>query len=167
MDRAALVAHALEAYEELMAVLMSEHRPDFLEIGITMPQAKVLYLLEATGELHLSNLVTTLGVSLSTVSGIVERLVEQGLVVRRDDPADRRQVMVAPTPTGSSLVERFRELNRGQLQVLLEQLVDDELQTVDRAMDLLVHAVGRRAATGAVTGVPDPSISNTDQRGPR
>jgi DNA-binding MarR family transcriptional regulator len=154
VDRSALVAHALDTYEALMAVLTSEHRPDFLEIGITMPQAKILYLLAATGELHLSELVTTLGVSLSTVSGIVDRLVEQGLVARRDDPADRRQVMVAPTATGSSLVERFRELNRGQLQRLLELLADDELRTVDLAMAALVGAVARRAAPSSATSAP-------------
>lgn len=166
VDRDALAAHALDAYEALMAVLMPEHRPDFLEIGITMPQAKILYLLAATGELHLSELVATLGVSLSTVSGIVDRLVEHGFIVRRDDPTDRRQVMVAPTPTGSNLVERFRELNRKQLQALLDLLPDDELGTVARAIDSLVAAVARRAAAAAAPG-PIPSPSTTDQRGIR
>ena len=56
--------------------------PEFLEIDITMPQAKVLYLLTA-GDLHMSELVARLGVTLPTVSGIVDRLVEHGLVGRR------------------------------------------------------------------------------------
>ncbi len=167
VDRNALVAHTLDAYERLMAVLMSDHRPDFLEIGITMPQAKILYLLAATGELHLSNLVATLGVSLSTVSGIVDRLVEQRLVVRRDDPADRRQVLVALTPSGTVLVERFRELNRTQLQALLDLLLDDELGTVARAIDSLVGAASRQVTATPPAGALDASVQTSTQRSVR
>ena len=43
----------------------------------------------------MSDLVARLGVSLSTVSGLVDRVVDHGLATRREDPADRRQVVVA------------------------------------------------------------------------
>ena len=76
-----------------------------------MPQAKLLYLLGASGELHMSDLVQRLGVSLSTVSGLVDRVVDHGLATRREDPADRRQVVVGLTPAGAAFIDRFRELN--------------------------------------------------------
>ena len=76
-----------------------------------MPQAKLLYLLGVSGEMHMSDLVARLGVSLSTVSGLVDRIVDQGLATRRDDPADRRQVVVALTEQGTAFIDRFRELN--------------------------------------------------------
>ena len=40
-----------------MQRLADSHAPEFLEIAITMPQAKLLYLLGAAGELHMSDLV--------------------------------------------------------------------------------------------------------------
>ena len=64
----------------------------FAEVDITMPQAKTLYAVGVSGEIHMSALVTRLGVSLSTVSGLVERLGDAGFATRHDDPADRRQV---------------------------------------------------------------------------
>ena len=79
-----------------MQRLADSHAPEFLEIDVTMPQAKLLYLLGAAGELHMSELVARLGVSLSTVSGLVDRVVDHGLATRREDPADRRQVLVGP-----------------------------------------------------------------------
>ena len=77
-----------------------------------MPQAKTLHLVAAEGRIRMSVLATRLGVTLSTVSGLVERLVEAGCVVRHDDPVDRRQVVVTLTPEGDALIERFRDLNR-------------------------------------------------------
>ena len=56
-----------------MRSLAELHAPEFLEIAVTMPQAKLLYLLGASGEMHMSELVARLGVSLSTVSGLVDR----------------------------------------------------------------------------------------------
>ena len=50
------------------------------------------YLLTA-GDLHMSELVARLGVTLPTVSGIVDRLVEHGLVGRRAVESDRRSFM--------------------------------------------------------------------------
>jgi DNA-binding MarR family transcriptional regulator len=136
-------------YEELMHRMAGSHAPEFLEIAITMPQAKVLYLLGAAGELHMSELVIRLGVSLSTVSGLVDRVVEAGLAVRHEDPADRRQVVVGLTPSGLEFIDRFRELNAREMRGLLELLDDAELSSVRRALVALASAAARRAATPA------------------
>ena len=118
-DRAAAVEAVIAGYEALMRSLAESHAPEFLEIAVTMPQAKLLYLLGASGDLHMSDLVARLGVSLSTVSGLVDRIVDQGLATRREDPADRRQVVVALTDRGAAFIDRFRDLNARQMRELL------------------------------------------------
>ena len=109
-----------------MQRLADSHAPEFLEIDITMPQAKLLYLLGASGDLHMSELVARLGVSLSTVSGLVDRVVDHGLATRREDRADRRQVVVGLTAAGREFIDRFRELNARQMRELLAVLDDAE-----------------------------------------
>ena len=64
------VANRIEAMLQEMARFRT---PEFLDVGITMAQAKVLHVVVASGEIHMSELVHTLGVSLSTVSGLVEK----------------------------------------------------------------------------------------------
>lgn len=137
-DSAAIVA----LYQSLMSGRPTEG-PAFLDVPITMAQAKVLFLVEAVGELHMSDLVARLGVSPSTLSGLVDRLVEHGLVSRRDDPADRRQVVVAMTAQGTSLADQFRQLGVGELQGILAELSDGELEVVRRAFEALDRAVRR------------------------
>ncbi len=146
--------------------LISEwHAAEFLEIDTSMPQAKVLYL-AASGEggLRMSALATRLGVTLSTVSGLVDRLVDAGLAARRDDPVDRRQVIVSVTPAGNDLMERFRELNRRQARELFGSLADDDLDTVERAFELLAGAAGRvhpGPGTAAATSTRTTAIQST------
>jgi DNA-binding MarR family transcriptional regulator len=138
-----------------MQRLGDSHAPDFLEIDVTMPQAKLLYLLGAAGELHMSELVARLGTSPATVSGLVDRLVDHGLVTRRDDAADRRQVVLALTPAGSDFVDRFRELNARQLRELLAVLDVSGLGHVRSALDALNSAAERLAvARGSTTAAP-------------
>ena len=99
----------------------------------------------------MSVLATRLGVTLSTVSGLVERLVEAGCVARHDDPVDRRQVVVTLTPEGDALIERFRDLNRSQMRSLLVLLSDDDLDAVERAVTALTRAAERRSASQPLT----------------
>jgi DNA-binding MarR family transcriptional regulator len=154
--RAAAVDDAIAGYEALMQRLADNHAPEFLEIAITMPQAKLLYLLGAAGELHMSELVTRLGVSLSTISGLVDRVVDSGLATRREDPVDRRQALVGLTPAGSQFIDRFRELNARQMRELLERLDDAELAQVRSALAALARAAGATSSTPtAITGVAD------------
>lgn len=140
-SRLAMVDRIVAGHEDLMHRLAGTHAPEFLEIGVTMPQAKVLYLVIASGEIRMSELSARLGVSLSTVSGLVERLVEHGLATRHDDPADRRQVVVSATTAGHHLIERFRELNAAQLRAMLDSLGDDDLVVVERGIALLASAL--------------------------
>lgn len=147
-----------------MRRMAGTHAPEFLEIAVTMPQAKLLYLLGAAGELHMSELVARLGVSLSTVSGLVERIVEAGLAARRDDPADRRQVVVGLTPAGTAFIDRFRDLNAREMRELLALLDDAELSLVRDGLAALARAAERMAlrnphaaSRGAAADRKDPA----------
>lgn len=154
--RADIVAEVIAGLDALMQRLADTHTPEFLEITVTMPQAKLLYLLGALGDLHMSDLVAKLHVSLSTVSGLVDRVVDQGLVTRHEDPVDRRQVVVGLTPAGAGFIDHFRELNARQMRELLELLGDEDLDHVRHALGALTHAADRLAARSAA-GEPTTS----------
>ena len=141
--RTADIDGVVAGFERLMQRLADSHAPEFLEIDVSMPQAKLLYLLGAAGELHMSDLVARLGTSPATVSGLVERLVDHGLATRRDDPADRRQVLVELTQAGLDFLGRFRELNARQLRELVAVLDDDGFGHVQAALDALNVAAER------------------------
>jgi DNA-binding MarR family transcriptional regulator len=157
-DRTMAIDALVAGFERLMQQLADNHAADFLEIAVTMPQAKLLYLLGAAGDLHMSELVTRLGVSLSTVSGLVDRIVDAGLATRREDAVDRRQVVVSLTPAGAAYIHPFREHNARQMRELLGELDDSGLAHVRGALEALTVAAERRVerarAANPVTVAP-------------
>jgi DNA-binding MarR family transcriptional regulator len=111
----------------------------------------------------MSDLVQRLGVSLSTISGLVDKVVDQGLASRREDPVDRRQVVVALTPNGRGFIDRFRELNARQMRELLELLGDADLASVRDALAALAAAAATLATT---SGPASPRPAATARKDP-
>jgi DNA-binding MarR family transcriptional regulator len=158
--REAVIARIVATFDLMMDSVATAHAPEFLEVGVTMSQAKVLYLVQAAPDVRMSDLSARLGVSLSTVSGVVDRLVDQGLLNRRDDPADRRHVILRLTDAGTTQLELFRELNEGQIRSLLSRIDAADLVVIGHALDVLANAAARGAAA------PPASPSRTTQGDP-
>jgi DNA-binding MarR family transcriptional regulator len=150
-ERSALIERIVDTNDQLMGALGRLHAADVLGIGATMAQVKVLYLLGSGDGLGMSHLASALGVTLPTVSGLVDRVVEAGYAGRHDDPADRRQVVVYRTPAGSAIVGRLHDLNRPLLDQLLESLSNEDLAIVARALAILTEAASRLAEASATS----------------
>jgi DNA-binding MarR family transcriptional regulator len=138
-----------------MQRLVVSHAPEFAEVSITMAQAKVLYIVMAAGRIHMSELASRVGIGSSSASELVDRLVEMGLLERNHAADDRRQVVVSATADAVTLLERFRELNQRQLRELLAQLDDEELDVIERSVEVFGRALDRQAATAT-----DPSSTD-------
>src|SRR5260221_2189986 len=97
-----LLADATEISRLLREVQRYVEQPQdaaMRESGLTMPQVSTLGVLFDRGPLSLKDLSRELGLSHSTVSGIVDRLERRGLARRAVDPADRRGRLIRPTDT--------------------------------------------------------------------
>ena len=75
------------------------------EHGLTGPQVTVLKLLEGVGDLSLSELSERIQARNSTVTGIVDRMQRDGLVLRRRSERDRRVIEIVLTPRGVTLAK--------------------------------------------------------------
>lgn len=122
-----------------MARVASGHAPEFATLDVTMAQMKALYLVAAHGSLHISALAELLGVTLSTGSGLVDRLVDQGLLDRRQHEVDRRHVVASLTPAGGALLERMRELSTRRVRSMLGELDDADLAALDRILTSFIR----------------------------
>jgi DNA-binding MarR family transcriptional regulator len=149
------IAATVAAFARLMDRMAAEHQPP-ADVSISMPQLRCLHLIAVAGELRMSKLVAQLGVSISTVSGLVDRLVDHGFVTRRDDPLDRRQVVLSPTPAGAEFIDRMRELSNAQFRGLISHLTSEELRTVHRSIEILSDAADRAVAAAATDPRKDP-----------
>ena len=119
----------------------------------------------------MSETAQRLGITASTASGAVDRLVELGLLERSDDPTNRRQVRVSVTEAGRRTLEQLQDLNTRQLRDLFQRVSDADLRVVERATLILAEAA-RPAAPRP--GPPasrrwrliEESVCSPDQHGP-
>jgi len=156
-DTRPMVARVMAAFEALQQRLMALHAIEFTNLEITMAQAKLLYVVTAAGELTMSETAQRLGITVSTASGAVDRLVDLGLLERADDPANRRQVRVSVTEIGRRSLEQLQELNTRQLRELFQLVSDEELEVVERATLILAKAAS--ATPSMPSDVPEPAPS--------
>ncbi len=103
----------------------------------------VLTLLEDRGALPMSRLAESVDVSLSNLTGIVDRMEQHGLVERVRDDHDRRLVRVRATGPGLKRCEELDGLRREQWRRLLVSLDDKERVVMLRAAKALGRAVAR------------------------
>lgn len=89
----------------------------FEKENLTAPQGAVLGILAKHGKIKISELSEKMYLSNSTVSGILDRLEKQGLVLRERSAEDRRTVYVAVT-------NKFEEVHRGMHEKLEEKIND-------------------------------------------
>jgi DNA-binding MarR family transcriptional regulator len=107
---------------------------------ITLPQYRMLAVLDAEGRQNVRDLAAGLGVERSTATRMCTRLVSAGLIDRAEDASDRRAVVISLTPTGREVVAAVTRARRDNVAALLrslpavrrEQLVDllDEFATL-------------------------------------
>jgi DNA-binding MarR family transcriptional regulator len=106
---------------------------------LTVAQVSALWSLDGAGALTPRELADAERVQPPTMTRIVARLEEQGLVQRTPHPTDGRQVILAPTPYGRELVTRYRRAREEWLATRLSRLTQDERDTLQRAAEILAR----------------------------
>jgi DNA-binding MarR family transcriptional regulator len=116
----------------------------YAEVGrgcdLTVAQAQMLCSLtdRSVGMAELSGL---LGLERSSLTGLVDRAEQRGLVGREADPHDRRAVKVTLTPGGADAVHRFHDQLTSRLELLLDGLPTTERDRFARTLTRLVADV--------------------------
>lgn len=133
------LVHALERTSKRMAS----------SVGVTGPQRLVLRVLGLVPRLSAGELAATLHVHPSTLTGVLERLVAQGLVGRVVDQIDRRRAVLFLTPKGT----RINTVRLGTVETAVTAALAS-VRPGDRAATLRVLQTIAAALNGAETTAP-------------
>src|SRR3954451_11815468 len=104
---------------------------------LTFSQLSALTSLQLAGALTPRELADTERVQPPTMTKIVGKLEERGLVARTPHPTDRRQVILAATEEGRAVYAQFERARNEWLAVQLAQLGPEERDTLSRAAEIL------------------------------
>ena len=145
-----LVDAVLSASRVLVAVAARS----LAEVGeqVTLTQYRSLVVLAARGPQRVAALAEAVAVTSPTASRMCERLVRKGLVTRRIDRRDRRQVRIALSPSGRELVDTVTARRRAEIEQLVAAIPSVSRGEVVDALRHLTETAGEVPEQDWTTG---------------
>ncbi len=142
MDRAKLIEDIIRLQQQIIHTV-GQHAPEaWMDLSLTIGQLKSLLFIDFEGSTNFRKLATALGVTPPSVTGIVDRLVERELVTRKEDPEDRRVLLLKTTEKGKALLAKLRASRISRMSDMLAQLSLEELSALAGGLNALVRGSG-------------------------
>jgi DNA-binding MarR family transcriptional regulator len=133
---------AVVAIVRAYGVVQRLMEPYFDTFGLTPPQFQLLTIVNRLGggDLTQRRLARELYVSFPNVTVMLSRLESAGLIVRRSNPADRREKFVALTPRARSLLQRIWTQHEDQLAFVMQGVAPEDQRLLVRLLDSMIAA---------------------------
>ena len=135
----------VDAILETIVYLSTESRRITKELArradLTGPQLTVLKMLEGVGDLSLSDLSDRIRAQNSTVTGIIDRMEREGLVVRTRSTEDRRVVRIRLTEKGSKIAREIAVEPMEVFHSALENLSPGEMRDLLKILTKIARRV--------------------------
>jgi DNA-binding MarR family transcriptional regulator len=109
------------------------------EKGLSMSQIGALLRIFRGGRSSVSDIGDNLGVTSAAASQMLERLVQQGLILREEDPDDRRVRQIVLTNKGRQILQETIATRQVWLENLANTLSDSEREQITAALNILIE----------------------------
>lgn len=128
---------------------------------LSLTSAAALSSLDRLGAQRITTLAASEGVSQPSMTQLIQRLEQRGLVSRTSDPGDGRVALVSLTSEGRAALAARRERNAGTIAALLAGLPEEDVRTLADGLAAVLPAMrervlsqARAAAAGAAGARP-------------
>jgi DNA-binding MarR family transcriptional regulator len=151
----------LDALRRIVRALRLSARAVEGRLGISAAQLFVLHQLADSEASSIDELAARTLTHQSSVSVVVGRLAERGLVVRRTARDDARRTEIALTATGRSMLRRAPESLQEQLLRALGRLAPGQLRALGQQLVSLVHALEVDAGAPSMFFEDEPTMETS------
>jgi DNA-binding MarR family transcriptional regulator len=113
--------------------------------SITISQCHALVEIGRAGSLSVNQLADRLGLDKSTVSRSLEKLVNDGLVLREEDTSDRRYLLVRHTTAGAALCETIENRMNTYFNEVIHSIPAEKLAQIEDSLHYLTEALRKQS----------------------
>ncbi len=140
VEKTRLIEEAIELQQKVNRTLRQQVSTPWMKLSLTIAQLKSLFFISGEGSTCVGRLAAALGVTPANITGIIDRLVEHGLVSRTEDPQDRRMALLQVTPKGQALLADLHERQINHLSEIFIRMSPEELSTLVQGLSVLLRA---------------------------
>jgi DNA-binding MarR family transcriptional regulator len=127
----------LTLVKRIMSVVKQNFESDFKKMGVTQSQILVMRVLNLRGDMKVSDISKELDLSNSTVSGIIDRLVEKKIVQRKRSEEDRRIVMISLADEYRQPVKKGLNAFAQKMRKALSTMTEEDVDSIIRGLEKL------------------------------
>jgi DNA-binding MarR family transcriptional regulator len=138
MDKTEKIDEVLKLFQKFSQTMAHYAFEPWKNLDVPLAQLKSLFIISIKGSTH--NLAMELGVTPGNVTGIVDRLVEQGLLSRAHDPEDRRIILLQLTDKSREIIANIQESGMCQMAGILAHMSSEGLNCLACGIEALLAA---------------------------
>jgi MarR family transcriptional regulator, organic hydroperoxide resistance regulator len=140
-DKAAVIQEILGLRYRASRIVGGYAFKHWQQLDVPIAQLKSLFIILAREKVNYRTLAMDLGVTPGNVTGIIDRLVEQGLVNRKPDSEDRRIIWLEASEKGCELFSNLMETEARHTVRILEYMNRDDLIAFAKGLVGFINAV--------------------------
>lgn len=104
-------------------------------------QGKILYALWQKDNISIIELSKHVGLANTTLTSMLDRMEEAGLIKRHPDPFDRRKNLIALTDKANSLHEKYEQVSQEMSEVYYKDFTEEEIADFERYLQRVLKNV--------------------------
>lgn len=109
--------------------------------GLTLPQCGAIETLARMGMQPMNELSRQMGVTISTMTRIVDILVRDGFLVRQENPGDRRKVCIDLTESGRVMAGKLNKCATDYSAAIFNRIPEEKREAVFESLELVIKAI--------------------------
>ena len=149
MEKQETIAKIIDLQHQHGEIMRQHSFPHWMKLGLTAVQFKSLLYIVKTEDANSKKLSDILEVTPANVTGVIDRLIKQGLVQRVANPDDRRVNILHATDKGRKLIANLDENRVEHMAQLLSSLNEEELNHLYKGLTAFINALKKRLQSSA------------------
>lgn len=102
-------------------------------------QGRILYVLWQHEELPISRIGQLTSLAKTTLTGMLDRMEEAGLIRRMADPGNRRQILVSITPKMKDYRDQYEQVSEKMNRLFYRGFSDEDIIRFEQGLQAIIH----------------------------
>ncbi|MTI71006.1 MAG: MarR family transcriptional regulator [Firmicutes bacterium] len=137
---------------------------EWIDIDLKLSKSELFAMLivDRHGEVIMSKIADNVNVSMSTATGIVDRLVKKSYLKRERSESDRRVVVIKLTKKGTEVINALKESISHYINVVYNSITDEEIKVLNGIILKVIEAVNKDNIKKSEKNEEEPSLKSID-----
>lgn len=120
-----------------------KHDEFFKLMPLPPSHVKVIFYLMHNGPSTMSDIADKLCISRPNLTPIIDKLIQEEIVMRKENPNDRRMIFIERTEKACELFEEHKCLMKAHLAARISNLSQEDLDQLQQCIDLVIPILSK------------------------